>query len=76
MDYETNFFRTLHGTLPTTFTWATITALLKKYKDPTFCDSYRPISLLNADVKVLAKIIATRLKSVLPHIISQEQNGF
>uniref|UniRef100_A0AAR2JQE7 Reverse transcriptase domain-containing protein n=1 Tax=Pygocentrus nattereri TaxID=42514 RepID=A0AAR2JQE7_PYGNA len=39
-------------------------------------DSYRPISLLNADVKVLAKAIASRLENVLPHIISDEQNGF
>ena len=56
-------------------TQATI-ALLKRDKDPTSCGSYRPLSLLNADVKVLAKVIPSRLENVLPHIISEEQNGF
>lgn len=64
------------GVLPTTLTQATIILLHKKDKDPTLCGSYRPLSLLNADVKVLAKVIATRLENVLPHIISEEQNGF
>lgn len=64
------------GSLPPTFTQATIALLLKKDKDPTSCGSYRPLSLLNADVKVLAKVIASRLEDVLPHIISEEQNGF
>lgn len=45
-------------------------------KDPISCSSYRPLSLLNADVKVLAKAIASRLENVLPYIISEEQNGF
>lgn len=57
-------------------TQATIALLLKKDKDSTSCGSYRPLSLLNADVKVLAKVIASRLENVLPHIISEEQNGF
>lgn len=64
------------GSLPPTLTQATIALLLKKDKDPTSCGSYRPLSLLNADVKVLAKVIASRLENVLPSIISEEQNGF
>uniref|UniRef100_A0A3B1IT35 Reverse transcriptase domain-containing protein n=1 Tax=Astyanax mexicanus TaxID=7994 RepID=A0A3B1IT35_ASTMX len=64
------------GSLPQTMTQATIALLLKKDKDPTSCGSYRPLSLLNVDVKVLAKVIASRLEDVLPHIISEEQNGF
>lgn len=34
------------------------------------------MSLINAEVKVLAKVIALRLKRVLPRVISEEQNGF
>lgn len=64
------------GSLPQTMTQATIALLLKSDKDPTSCSSYRPLSLLNADVKVLAKVIASRLENVLPRIISEEQNGF
>lgn len=48
------------GSLPPTLTQATIALLLKKGKNPTSCSSYRPLSLLNADVKVLAKVIASR----------------
>uniref|UniRef100_A0A0S7EYH1 LIN1 n=2 Tax=Poeciliopsis prolifica TaxID=188132 RepID=A0A0S7EYH1_9TELE len=63
-------------TLPPTLTQATIVLLHKKDKDPTMCGSYRPLSLLNVDVKVLAKLIASRLEKVLPFVISEEQNGF
>ncbi|KAF0036602.1 hypothetical protein F2P81_011914 [Scophthalmus maximus] len=64
------------GTLPPTLTQASISLLLKKDKDPTCCGSYRPLSLLNVDVKVLAKALATRLEAVLPDIVSKEQTGF
>lgn len=47
-----------------------------KGKDPTVTQSYRPISLLNQDIKILAKIQATRLKHLMPHIIHPDQTGF
>uniref|UniRef100_A0A669BRS1 Reverse transcriptase domain-containing protein n=1 Tax=Oreochromis niloticus TaxID=8128 RepID=A0A669BRS1_ORENI len=65
-----------NGRLPPTLTQASISVLLKKGKDPTACESYRPLSLLNVDFKILAKLLAIRLEAVLPQIISQEQNGF
>lgn len=55
---------------------ATIALLLNKDKDPTSCGSYRPLSVLSADVKVLTKVIASCLENVLPCILSEEQNGF
>lgn len=64
------------GALPLTLTQASISLLLKKDKDPTNCSSYRPISLLNVDAKILAKILAGRLETVLPTIISEDQTGF
>ena len=64
------------GSLPPTLTQAKITLLLKKDKDPTDCGSYRPISLLNVDIKILAKVMAHRLESVLPKVISEGQTGF
>ena len=64
------------GTLPPTLTQASISVLLKKDKDPTQCSSYRPLSLLNVDAKVLAKVLANRLEKIVPDIISKEQTGF
>lgn len=62
--------------LPQTLTEASISLLLKPGKDPNDCGSYRPISLLNVDVKILAKLIASRLENVTTTIISTEQTGF
>lgn len=64
-------------TLPLTLTQATIVLLHKMDKDPMLCGlPFRLLSLLNGDVKVLAKVIATCLERVLPLVISEEQNGF
>ncbi|KAG7522338.1 hypothetical protein JOB18_019938 [Solea senegalensis] len=52
------------GALPRTLTEASITLIPKPGKDKTQCGSYRPISLLNSDIKILAKILARRLESV------------
>ncbi len=67
-------FRQNH--LPRTLTEASISLLLKPGKDPLDCGSYRPISLLNVDVKILAKLLASRLDNVISQIISMEQSGF
>jgi len=64
------------GSLPPTMREATITLILKKDKNPLQCSSYRPISLLNSDVKLLAKLLARRLEVALPSIISIDQTGF
>lgn len=64
------------GKLPISFNEASITLVAKKDKDPMEYSSYRPISLLNADIKILAKGLACRLESILPLIISEDQTGF
>ena len=62
--------------LPPILSEATIYLLLKSDKDPLLCGSYRPISLLNVDLKILSNILAQRLKRVLSSIISTDQTGF
>ena len=64
------------GTLPQTLTNALITLLLKPGKDANECGSYRPISLLNADYKILAKVLAIRLETVIHQVFSEDQTGF
>ena len=48
----------------------------KKGKDLTDIKSWRPLSLLNSDYKILAKVIANRLKDILPEIINTDQIGY
>ena len=48
----------------------------KKDKDPLFLKNWRPISLLNVDYKIIAKAIASRLKTYMPSIIAGDQTGF
>ncbi|XP_041430893.1 uncharacterized protein LOC108700058 isoform X3 [Xenopus laevis] len=62
--------------LPPSFNEALIVVIPKEGKDPLNCGSYRPISLLNTDAKVFAKVLATRLKQVIEEIIEPDQTGF
>lgn len=55
---------------------AIIKLILKKGKDPLDPGSYRPISLLNLDVKFFSKIITTRLANIIPSLIHPAQSGF
>ncbi|KAG7478922.1 hypothetical protein JOB18_012902 [Solea senegalensis] len=63
------------GALPRTLTEASITLIPKSGKDKTQCGSYRPISLLNSDIKILAKILARRLESVTGELMQSKLLG-
>ena len=64
------------GVLPPTLREAVVILLLKPGKDPLSCGSYRPLSLLNYDNKILAKVLSMRLSLLLDQIVSPEQSGF
>lgn len=64
------------GILPQTLTEATITLLPKKGKDLEEVGSYRPISLLNSDQKILAKTLARRLNVFMGKLVHPDQTGF
>uniref|UniRef100_A0A8C5M1B7 Reverse transcriptase domain-containing protein n=1 Tax=Leptobrachium leishanense TaxID=445787 RepID=A0A8C5M1B7_9ANUR len=55
---------------------ATITLIPKPDKDHALCANYRPISLLNQDVKLFAKVLALRLANHMRHLIHPDQTGF
>lgn len=64
------------GTLPQSMHTAVISFIHKKGKDDLDPSGYRPISLLNCDQKILAKILANRLSKVIGGIIHMDQSGF
>ena len=50
--------------------------LPKPKKDPRFVKHLRPITLLNVDYKLFTKVLADRVKQVIPTLIHTDQNGF
>ncbi|CAI5997837.1 unnamed protein product [Closterium sp. NIES-65] len=53
-----------------------VTILLHKKGSKEELGNYRPITLLSTVYKVLAKVLASRLKKVLHEVISEDQAGF
>ena len=55
---------------------ATVCMIPKPHSDDTLCSNYRPISMLNIDIKLLGKILATRLNNFIGTLINRDQVGF
>lgn len=55
---------------------STFIALVPKVDMPSTPDKYMPIALCNIIYKIVSKIIASRLKLLLPLIISPEKSGY
>ncbi|KAG7543595.1 Reverse transcriptase zinc-binding domain [Arabidopsis thaliana x Arabidopsis arenosa] len=68
-----SFFKT--GFLPKGVN-STILALIPKKTEATAMKDYRPISCCNVLYKVITKILANRLKTILPKFISPNQSAF
>lgn len=66
----------LQGELPKDQRLATIIAIHKSGKPADLSTSYRPISLINTEPKILAKTLALRLTPHLPALIQPDQTGF
>jgi hypothetical protein len=55
---------------------ALITLIPKGNQDKRLLKNWRPISLLNCDYKILAKVLASRLQKVVSGIIHSNQTGY
>ena len=66
------------GYIPTAWKVATLRMLLKPDKLPSLITSYRPISLISSNMKLLERVIEQRLRSHLERtgFINKHQSGF
>lgn len=55
---------------------STFLTLIPKVDDPLSLADYRPISLVGCQYKILIKLLANRLKRVMPTLISENQSAF
>lgn len=65
-----------HGELSIEQRRGIITLLPKKLKNRLLLKNWRPITLLNTDYKIIAKILAKRMQTVLPSLIHNDQTGY
>ena len=65
-----------HGQLGHSLLEGIISLIPKKGRDCKYVKNWRLIVLLNTSYKIISKIIATRIKEVLPSIINKDQCGF
>ena len=64
------------GELSTSQKQAIIKLIEKKDRDKRFIKNWRPISLLNVDMKLISKVLASRLKSAFSSIVNENQVAY
>ncbi|KAJ1155329.1 hypothetical protein NDU88_008059 [Pleurodeles waltl] len=64
------------GRFPNEIDQATIVVIPKTQPPSRHCSAYRPISLLNTEIKVLSSILASRLREVIPTLVHPDHCGF
>ena len=65
----------VHGVFPKGGN-ASFIALIPKVADPQILNDYRPISLIGCMYKIVAKVLANRMKKVMTTIVDETQSAF
>ena len=55
---------------------AIIKLIENKDRDKRFIKNWRPISLLNVDLKIISKSLSEKVKNFLPDLISSQQTAY
>ena len=63
------------GVLPQSLCYSFIT-LIPKVKNPEYVSQFRPRSLGNVLYRIFSKVLANKLKIIMPHLISEQQSSF
>lgn len=66
----------IHGTRPPDALNYTNIALIPKVHSPFLVSEFHPISLCNVIFKLVTKVLANRLKMILPGVVSDNQSAF
>ena len=66
----------LVGELSTSQKPAVVTLIEKKGRDKKLVKNWRPISLMNVDVKIASKALSFRLKKVISNLINYDQIAY
>ena len=73
---ETFNYSFVKGELTSSQKQAVITLIQKKDRDVMLIKNWRPISLINVDVKITSKVLAFRVRNVLPSLIHYDQTAY
>ena len=80
-EIETNLVESLNHSfsvaeLSTSQRQEVVTVIEKKGRDKRLVKNWRPISLMNVDTKIASKVLALRMKKVIPNLINYDQTAF
>ena len=64
------------GELSTSHRQTVITLIEIKGRDKRIVKNWRPISLMNVDIKIASKVLAHRIKKVIPNLINYDQAAY
>ena len=76
MVFESYLYSLKHNLLSQDQKLGIINLIPKKDKDLRYLKNWRPVSLLNTDYKILAKVLANRLHKVITKLVDSDQVGY